>query len=603
MVHVFARRPTFLLAAALSLIINSAIASPDVENTLANRPQLDAPGTNTHNAWKVLDGKKIGTIEVIVKDIFDEPNPGEPYETINGLKVSTKQHVIGRELLFKEGDSFDHFRVSETERVLRALPYLRRVEILPELQGDIVNIKVVVQDTWTLIPQANYSSGTGGKKRSVGISENNLGGLGKRLEFGYEEDQKRTTLQGVYEDTRFMGTFNRLLAAYFDLSDGDRSVLVFGRPFRSLLDESSWTISSDNSNTIGRLYYAGDERYIFRHHSNQLSSRYTISTGDPESDIVRYSVGYDYSDDTFDPASKKDYSLVGLDPRIVSNDPRMLADDRLFSGPVLTLEKITPNYISMNYIDRFDRVQDYNLGDQASLSFFFAPKALGSTEDTLSFTATKSDGYQFDLNSFIRGEAGVSTRYDTEGFSNTVARAEAKYYKVLGPKYISGLFVGKHTLATNFSFEYGNELDEDREFLVGGDNAIRGYKARTFFGDKRLILNIEDRVHLADDVLHLVSMGAAFFADAGGATNANLSHLIGHEIYSDVGVGLRFAFPRSSGGSVVRADVAVPLRDGPADSNSLEFRIIFAGGQLFGSSLRSESVGPEKANVSIGVDR
>ena len=596
------RRLVVAIAAIATIVWNPCglHAEPVILRTPA--PEIDTP-RNTHVEWEALDGKTIGEITVEVRDIFDEPEPSEPYRSVNKIKPSTKQQVVARELLFVSGEPFDHFRVRESERVLRAQRYLRRVDIIPTLRGDVVDIKVTVQDTWTLIPEASYSSGTGRKKRTMGLSESNFGGLGKRVEVGYEEDQNRTTLQGVFEDPRVFGSDVRMLGAYFDRSDGQRSVIAVGQPFRSLLDQSAWTVSSDVADSIGRLYYAGRERYLFRQKSTQLSSRYTISTGDPQHDIVRYSIGVDYLDDQFSRATLEDYETLGLDPKLVDNERRHLASDRTYVGPVLTLEQIEPNFISMNYIDRFDRVQDYNLGDQSSLSFFFAPDALGSTGDSLQFTLTKSNGYQFDAESFIRGEIGLSSRYRSDGLTNTLGRAELKYYRVLGTKHIYGLFIGKHTLAANIALDYGHDLDKDREFLVGGDNAIRGYRARTFFGDKRFIANAEDRVHLADDVLHLVSVGAAAFVDVGGATRGTVSELMNDRLYPDVGVGLRFAFPRSAGGSVLRVDLAVPLRDGPDGSNSLEFRVIFAGGQLFQSSLRSESVGPEKANVSLGVER
>ena len=110
-------------------------------------------------------------------------------------------------------------------------------------------------------------------------------------------------------------------------------------------------------------------------------------------------------------------------------------------------------------------------------------------------------------------------------------------------------------------------------------------------------------MHIADDVFHLVSIGAAVFFDAGGASSAPLGTLIADQTYSDVGFGLRFAFPRSSGGSIVRTDIAFPLRDAETGDRQFQLRIVFAGGQLFGSDLRSESFGPEKANVAIGLDR
>ena len=49
---------------------------------------------------------RIRTITVEVRDIFDESNLGFFYRTVNSLKVSSKEEVVRRELLVKEGDVF-----------------------------------------------------------------------------------------------------------------------------------------------------------------------------------------------------------------------------------------------------------------------------------------------------------------------------------------------------------------------------------------------------------------------------------------------------------------------------------------------------------------
>src|SRR6185295_6741949 len=116
--------------------------------------------------------------------------------------------------------------------------------------------------------------------KSAGISESDLMGMGKRLEMLYEEDENRKSLESVWDDNRVFGTSNRFLAGCFDRNDGQRNLFYFGRPFRSLAEKKSWFISSDNSNTIGRLFEFGDERYIFRQKHNEFISGYTFAHGE-----------------------------------------------------------------------------------------------------------------------------------------------------------------------------------------------------------------------------------------------------------------------------------------------------------------------------------
>ncbi|RMD87978.1 MAG: hypothetical protein D6808_00500, partial [Candidatus Dadabacteria bacterium] len=115
------------------------------------------------------------------------------------------------------------------------------------------------------------------------------------------------------------------------------------------------------------------------------------------------------------------------------------------------------------------------------------------------------------------------------------------------------------------------------------------------------LLNLEDRIHIADDILKLVSFGAALFVDVGGTTTGQYGDIFSERLYSDVGFGLRFAFPRSTGARVFRIDVAFPLRDGPDGSSSFEIRLLATGGQLFDALLGSEKSGATEVNFAKGT--
>ncbi len=547
----------------------------------------------------------IREIRLEIRDIFEGPTLGGFYNTANNLKISTKEEVVRRELLFQEGDPLDQFLIEESERALRKLPFLRQVSITPIAVegGKSVDVLVSVQDTWTLIPQFSFSTGTGNNKTEVGFIETDFLGYGKRAELYYADDEGREKIEGVWEDQRLFGTAQRLLLGNFYRSDGYRSVFYYGRPFRSLTEKDSWHFNGDFADTVGRLFENGDERFIYRDRHQEVEARYTIAAGEPDVLLHRLGFGYEFLSDDFSQADEDDYEDVDVDPDSVSKDPTLLADDRRFSGPVLAYNRVEPDFISINYIDRFERVEDFNLGNDFSEKIQFAGKAFDSLRDTLLLSLSDSDGTRLSPTSFLRGEVGVGTRLDHEGFNNTLLRGEAKYYYVLGAKYLGDVFIGKHTLVASFAADYGDDLDKDREFLLGADNGLRGYKSRTFTGDKRAILNLEDRFHLVDDVFKLISLGGAFFIDAGGVTNDQFGEVFSDSLYSDFGFGFRIGFPRSSGGSVARLDIAFPLREGPDGSDKFEPRIVFTTGPPFRAKLRSETVGAENANVTVGLDR
>jgi outer membrane protein assembly factor BamA len=567
----------------------------------------------------VKPGKRyIRSITIKINDIFEDYS-STPYKIAESIKYKTHESVIRNELLFKEGDRFDPYLLKQFERNLRLMRYLREIRVVPTFDGDAVDIAVYARDSWTLIPFLSYSSGTGQRNRGVGLTDSNLGGGATRVDWRYIEQASRTSYGFAVSDRQAFGTLHNMDLGIAERSDGTVYELIYGLPFRSLEQRDAWQIDAGKQDTVGRLWYAGTENYIFRQHLDDFTALYTFAgkgahpaeQDDPYTGIYkgqtilsqRYSVGIGYDNANFYQATEQDYKDLDLDPSTVSNNPADLPADRRFNGPLFQYQSVQPKFITMNYIDRFDRPEDYNLGDESLVLMQVAPTSLGSLYNAVLATANRSRGWKTTDRSFLRGEIGGSTRIAQDQIENTLLRGEAKYYSVIGDLFMGERFLGRHTLASQFYLDWGERLDKDRQLLLGADTGLRGYEINTFSGDKRFVLNLEERTHLADDVFQLVSLGTAAFIDVGAANSNSIAELFSEDVYSDVGFGLRFCFPRSSGGGVVRIDVAVPLRDGPDGSKAGEPRIIFAAGQLFNARLRSEIIGAENAAANIGFDR
>ena len=545
----------------------------------------------------------VRNITVEVREVFDEQDIGTPYKVANALKASTREELIRRELLFKEGDKIDDFLIQESERNLRALSFVHQVSITPIRRGEELDVIVSVQDTWTLFPVFSFTSGGGSKKSSYGIVEKNLLGYGKRVEALYLEDEDRKTIEGVWDDRRLFGGYHRLLLGHSETSDGYRNVSFIGRPFRSFVEEEAWGVTTDFYDLVEKLYEAGDERYIYRHDHSLVRGGYTFSNGDPETRIQRYTLGYGHNESKFTEADEEDFVDADVDPDSVSTDPALLPKDRIFSGPIFQIQRAEPDYISINYLDRFERVEDFNLGREYNFGIQFAADWLGSRENAGLLSASVGDGHRFSPTSFLRGGIGVFSRAESSQLNDSIIRTDLKYYNVLGALEPGGWYLGKHTLASSIIMDIGEDLDLDREFALGAGNGLRGYKDRTFTGAHRLIINLEDRMHFTEDLFRLFSLGGAVFFDAGGTSESSMGDLLKDQMYADVGFGLRIGIPRSSGGTVVRIDVAFPLREGPDESGVFEPRFLFSTGQVFSPNLRTESFSLAGPDVSVGAIR
>jgi outer membrane protein assembly factor BamA len=558
---------------------------------------LAADALKTHDGGK--QKRTIRNIKIEIRNVFDEPDLAWFYRAVNQVKIQTKEAIVRRELLFAEGDEYNEFLIAESERSLRRIPFLRQISITPIPEGEFVDIVVSVQDTWTLFPFISFSLGGGTNKSSIGVAETNLLGYGKRMEMLYADDEGREKVEGVWDDQRFLGTYQQLTVGIFDRSDGYRTVGYYGRPFRSLVEPYSFSINTDFFDLVDKLFSEGEESYIFREHHEAFSGGFTMAFGDPSTRVHRVTLGYDYSASTFEEADEKDFEDVDVDPDSVSHDPAKLASDRKFSGPFIALQSITPDFVSMNFVDRFERVEDYNLGNELYGRFTFAPEALGSDRDTLLLNVSDADGVRFSPTAFARGKIGLVSRVNTDSANNTIATADFRYDYVMGAKYWGRTYMGKHTLVGSLAMDVGDRLDKDKQFLLGASNGLRGYKDRMFTGNQSLVLNLEERTYIAEDLYHLISVGTVVFFDAGGTSNQGVGDILTDELHSDVGIGLRIGFPRSSGGSVLRIDLAYPLQDSPDGTASLEPRILFTSGQLVSARLPNESDQSPGSNVTV----
>lgn len=552
------------------------------------------------NAAEQSEKKVIREIKILINDVFTGDNVSGIYSIANGLKVNTKEDIVVRELLFKPGDKYDSFVVQESARNLRSLPFLRDIKITEVVDGEFVDIVVSVQDVWTFFPVFSLSSGSGTQSSSVGLVEGNLLGYGKRVEALLAEDEGRRKYEMVFDDRRFLGSLQRFSLAHFERSDGRRSLVSWGLPFRSLVNKAAWFTEVDASDLVGRMFTAADEDFIYRQEHQSFMGGYTISSGNPSDTLLRYTLGYSYVRDEFQNASSSDYADIGLDESDFSDSTREIASDRRYSGPSVSFQRIIPDFVTLNYLDNFDRPQDINLGNEFVTNLQIAPEFMGSLHDSYILKVTDTDGVRLGPSHFFRYQGSGSLRFEKDTFRQIVLGAQARYYNVFGPSYIDGTYVGQHTLASNFAIQSAYKEDNDFQYQMGSSNGIRGYDDRAFTGSHRMLANFEDRVHFVDDVAKLFSVGGATFFDVGGVYEDNISDFLHDGVYASVGVGLRLGLLRSSGGTVVRIDLSVPLRDGPDGSLSGEPRLLFTTGQLFNAFLRSDAPSLQSPTISAG---
>jgi len=121
----------------------------------------------------------IAGVAIERQSVFDAAETTRWYARLaNRLHVTTRQHVVERELLFRQGEPLDSARLAETERNLRALRIFRTVSV-GSLAGDSgADVRVVTRDAWTT--KLSVKVGVTGDQYTLGASatESNLFGAG-----------------------------------------------------------------------------------------------------------------------------------------------------------------------------------------------------------------------------------------------------------------------------------------------------------------------------------------------------------------------------------------------------------------------------------------
>ena len=117
-----------------------------------------------------------------------------------------------------------------------------------------------------------------------------------------------------------------------------------------------------------------------------------------------------------------------------------------------------------------------------------------------------------------------------------------------------------------------DDLDAERQLLLGGDNGLRGYPLRYQAGTSRALLTVEERYYTDWYPFHLFYVGAAAFFDVGRTWGTDVTGAESAGWLRDVGIGLRLGSSRSSFGNVIHIDLAFPL-DGDDDIDDVQLLV------------------------------
>ena len=516
---------------------------------------------------------RIASIRIDRADVFNLSDPAEnhlPYVWADKLHVETREDVIRRELLFKEGDCAVPDVLYESERNLRQLVFLHSnssIETVPRDDG-LVDVVVHTRDTWTTQPSISISRQGNETTGRFSFLEDNFLGRGKRINFTLKKDLERNSGNIEYADPRLGGSRWTLDTLYSRRSDGNLYGADIDRPFFSVMTRDSGGGGGSHFTQVTTLQIDGNDAPGFRQRHTEAELRYGRALQADYTSTRRLFGRFRLEDDVFD-TEPGEPPLAPLPPNGGAGYVA-LPTDRHFRVLEAAYESSEVRFERVKFLDRFDRFQDINLGNDWSASLGVSPEILGDDHNRLFFSGRGQRWFHLSPSTYTFAGFSTSGRYLAGTGENVLTGFFVRHYYLGFPR---------QTLVSHLEQTWGHNLDGDKQLLLGGESGLRGYDSRRFDGNKKLLANVEDRVYLVFDWLHLVSVAFSPFADAGYVWRAGESEDLG-DVVADVGVGLRFDLTRGGTGTVIRLDYAYPL-SGLGRAENPGGVLSFTAGQAF----------------------
>jgi hypothetical protein len=479
-------------------------------------------------------------------------------QVARALHATTRPELIQRYLLLEPGQPCSELRRAESERILRAQPYIAEADIyiVPNDRGG-VDVEVHTSDEASIV--------LGGSVRArapnvthVLLGNANLGGEGIYVSGSWRDGEGfRDGFAGRLIDHQFLGR------PWMFGMEGERASLGYNwriegaHPFLTDLQRTAWRARGGMANGYVELRRPDGER------PNVALERTYFDVGG----IVR--VGAPGRLSLFGA------SLTGNDERpgnrLVLRDTGFLADIGAVPRPYSAHRIARANllwgvrdihYVRREGLDALTAAQDVPIGFQLGTQFGRSLTVLGAREDDIFMAG--------DL--YVGATSGIATaRLQIQGegrrgsgvsqWDGVLTTGRLTHYLKFSPRHLNQF---------NVEWSGGFRARTPFQLLFGvPEGGVRGYEESSLAGGQRVVARVEERFNVGD-LLRAAEAGVAVFADAGRQWAGDVPFGVSTPVKTSVGVSLLAALPAHSA-RLWRADLAFPLSTGANARWTLRF--------------------------------
>jgi hypothetical protein len=591
---------TFSLASSVAIPARADKPAPPAERLDASSPyERQTIAQAVAKLKAVVDpspqGKIVEGVDVVTLEVFEprDPMPALITPLANWFHVTTKKHVIEREVLLAPGEPWDQGLVDETARNLRGLDQLSLVLCVPLRGGapDRVRLLVITKDVWSLRLNSNFRF-AGGRLQYLLLqpSEVNLLGEHQSILGNFSMDPATIAVGGSYVLPRLAGSRvnasvsgNAVLNRDTGKVEGSYGSLAYGQPLYSTRAKWAWGASLSWDYQIVRRFIGGlatdfdpsqgacavpavpaiggaSDGKQCQYRRDVMSGAYAVTRSWGSAYKHNLSVGFS--------ASRKQYRTLDLSALTPADQQAYRAalvpvSDNV-NAPYLEYHDYENRYVDILDGDTLGLTESYQRGHDVTVRITPATTALRSSRNFVSVSASAT--YTLPIgDGLARAAISSSTELTTTGVPDGSISVG---FRMVTPRFGHGRLV----FDAGMLDRYANYLNVRN--TLGGDGRLRGYPASMFIGKDYVLANLEYR----SDPVEFMSVQAGFvlFIDAGDAFDTfDKMHL-----KQSTGFGLRLVFPQLER-SVMRIDAGFPLTLGVLPASQYHGDVVVTFGQAF----------------------
>lgn len=505
------------------------------------------------------------------------------YELANTLHVETREGFIRGELLFDVGDCFDPFLLEESERILRNHGFIARVDVFGVPQPDgTYHVVVDTRDEWTTKLNVGLAFDDGLQLENLSLTEENFLGHGVLAGFFFRERRERRDLGAFLETPRFLGSRWDAQVAAGRTRIGTFLAQGFAYPFVGETGRVAVRQRFSRRDVLFPFAVEGEPEFthvVLPYERGSFEATVAGRTGEP-GDLTVYGAGLLRETTSFEgfpgdvevtPTGEFSETRPAGPGEVAAVTPQVRPSSIFRVNLLAGRRKI--RFVQRTGLDGLAEIQDIPTGTDVGLTVGKSLGDLGSGgRDAPDDLYLRFHGYgglapgdwTLGANADLEGRYVFESAGDDRSFGDLLA--DLDLYTYWQPSALPS-----HTLFGRVSGSGGWSMRRPFQLTLGGRTAVRGFREPDFPGGERVVLTLEDRIHVEWPAPELFDLGFTLFADGGRmwAGDVPFGRTTGWQ--ASAGAGLRLGFPPGTR-NITRIDLAFPLT-GPERLSGPVFRV------------------------------